>query len=119
MSSLRRVYDRNVVSPLLRRLEARVLKGRGSFATISSASAKSLGQLGERAKKKFDVLPIPIDLVSFSPPDTPPKFGIVGIAGRHTDPRKNANLALQSVAAARRHGAKISLRVAGNVSNEL
>ena len=119
MSSLRRVYDRNVVSPLLRSLEARVLKGRGTFATISSASAKSLGQLGERAKKKFDVLPIPIDLVSFSPPDTPPKFGIVGIAGRHTDPRKNASLALQSVAAARRHGAKISLRIAGNVSNEL
>jgi glycosyltransferase involved in cell wall biosynthesis len=71
------------------------------------------------AQKSLDVLPIPIDTERFSPPRISADPGIVGIAGRHTDPRKNAGLALHAVAAARRHGAGISLRIAGGVSNEL
>jgi glycosyltransferase involved in cell wall biosynthesis len=119
MSSARRLFDRTVVSPLLRRLERRVLGGCGTFATISGASARSLDAIGRSAGKAFDVLPIPVDPIRFSPPGTPPDTGVVGIAGRHTDPRKNAVLALQAVATARRRGAKISLRVAGHVSDNL
>jgi glycosyltransferase involved in cell wall biosynthesis len=119
MSSARRLYDCNVVSPLLRRLERRVLRGCGTFATISGASARSLNAIGSPAGKSFDVLPIPVDPTRFSPPATPPDPGVVGIAGRHTDPRKNAGLALQALAAARRRGAKVTLRVAGEVSDDL
>ena len=119
MSAARRLFDRNVVSPLLRRLERRVLDGPGTFATISNASARSLGGIGAGSGKGFEVLPIPVDSVRFSPPDIPSDPGIVGIAGRHTDPRKNAGLALQAVAEARRRGVHISLRVAGDVSGDL
>ncbi|MFT5487688.1 MAG: glycosyltransferase involved in cell wall biosynthesis [Paracoccaceae bacterium] len=119
MSFARRLFDRNVVSPLLRRLERRVLDGPGTFATISNASARSLDAIGAGAGKPFEILPIPVDPVRFSPPITPPDPGIVGIAGRHTDPRKNAGLAFQAVADARNGGANISLRVAGDVSDDL
>jgi len=119
MSPARRVYDRTIVSPLLRRLERRVVRGTGTFATISGASARSLNAIGSSAGKAFDVLPIPVDAARFSPPTTPPEPGVVGIAGRHTDPRKNAALALEAVAAARRRGAQVILRVAGEVSGDL
>ena len=119
MSSARRLYDRNVVSPLLRRLERRVVGGSGTFATISHASDGSLDAIGSSAGKTFDVLPIPVDATRFSPPTTPPEPGVVGIAGRHTDPRKNTPLALEAVAAARRRGAQVTLRVAGEVSGDL
>lgn len=119
MSPPRRLFDRAVVSPLLRRLERTVMAGPGTIATISSASARSLRNIGTGSTEEFSVLPIPVDGARFSPPETPAGPGIVGIAGRHTDPRKNAGLALQAVAEARARGTDISLRVAGDVSDEL
>jgi glycosyltransferase involved in cell wall biosynthesis len=119
MSPVRRLFDRNIISPLLRRLERRVVGGPGTFATISHASARSLGGIGTGAGQGFEILPIPVDPVRFSPPTTRPGPGIVGIAGRHTDPRKNAGLALQAISEARRRGVNISLRVAGDVSDDL
>lgn len=119
MPAGRRLFDRALVSPMLRRLERRVVQGPGTFATISGASARSLGAIGARADRNFDVLPIPVDPVRFSPPAVPPGTGVIGIAGRHTDPRKNAALALKVVADARGRGVDISLRVAGEVSDAL
>jgi glycosyltransferase involved in cell wall biosynthesis len=119
MSAARRLFDRNIVSPLLRRLERRVLDGPGTFTTISNASARSLGGVMTGAGEGFEVLPIPVDLVRFSTPTTPPGPGIVGIAGRHTDPRKNAGLALQAISEVRSRGVNISLRVAGDMSDDL
>lgn len=119
MRPVRRQFDRTVVSPLLRRLERRVVDGPGTFATISAASARALKGIGARAGRSFDVLPIPVDPIRFSPPTVYPAPGIVGIAGRHTDPRKNAGLALQAIAAAHSKGINLSLRVAGDVPDEL
>lgn len=119
MAPPRRLFDRAVISSLLRRLERKVIAGPGTIATISGASARALDRVGAGSAKNFSVLPIPVDAVRFSPPDVPPGPGIVGIAGRHTDPRKNAGLAFQAVAAARARGADISLRVAGDVSDSL
>jgi glycosyltransferase involved in cell wall biosynthesis len=119
MSPPRGAYDRLIVSPLLHRLERRVLAGSGTLATISTASADALRKAGMTAGKKIDVLPIPVDSTRFSPPIATPRPGVVGIAGRHTDPRKNAGLALEAVARARNLGVDITLRVAGEVTLEL
>lgn len=119
MSAGRRLFDRTVVSPMLRRLERRVGRGPGRLTTISGASARALDAIGARAGKNFEVLPIPVDTDRFSPPAVRPDTGVVGIAGRHTDPRKNAALALKVVADARGRGMEISLRVAGEVSDAL
>ena len=119
MSPVRRAYDRLIVSPLLHRLERRILAGSGTLATISAASADALREAGAAAGPNIDVLPIPVNSTRFSPPTASPSPGVVGIAGRHTDPRKNAGLALDAVAKARDLGADITLRVAGDVTSEL
>lgn len=119
MSSARRLFDRNIVSPMLERLERRVVGGPGTIATISNASARSLKTISAGDAGDVEVLPIPVDPLRFSPPSGSPSSGVIGIAGRHTDPRKNAALALKAVAEARRSGMTLSLRVAGNVSDGL
>lgn len=119
MGIVRRLYDKAVVMPRLQELEREVLRGGGRFMTISEATAKAIRARVPGNEIDTGLLPIPVDASAFMPPETPVPAGVIGSAGRHTDPRKNTAMLLEAVARARRKGAAFRLRLAGPYSSEL
>lgn len=110
MPSWRRLYDALAVSPRLRAMEQAVLAGPGR---IMGVSRHSLAQLSVATEAKGGLLAIPVDTEQLQPPAQPPKQGVAGTAGRHTDPRKNTRLFIDAVAYARRAGHAVTARIAG------
>lgn len=94
--------------PGLRRIERQVLAGarrlyatsRGSRAAVEQASGREVG-----------VLPIPIDLETFTP--GMPEPGVAIFVGRANDPRKNVDLLLRAWPEVRRRVPGARLRLVG------
>jgi glycosyltransferase involved in cell wall biosynthesis len=110
----RRVYDRMVVGPALRRLERAVLSGPGRILGVSDYTLACLRRVAPDRSRPMTKLPIPVDLVRFSPPSIPPQAGVIGFAGRLSDPRKNIGLLLDALAVLRARGITARLELAGD-----
>ena len=91
-----------VNAPILRRLERSVLQGAGRVYGISPWSRASVARAGGLAEERVGILPIPIDLETFTPAsdeewratlDEP----VIAFVGRADDPRKNVGLLLDAL----------------------
>jgi glycosyltransferase involved in cell wall biosynthesis len=89
-------------APVLRPLERRVLRGAARVYGISPSSAASVARAGDLAEEAVGVLPIAVDLDSFTPAtdeewraslDRP----VLAFVGRADDSRKNAQLLLDAL----------------------
>ncbi|OFX08848.1 MAG: hypothetical protein A2516_08855 [Alphaproteobacteria bacterium RIFOXYD12_FULL_60_8] len=112
MPVLRKLVDRVVLSPLLARLEHRLLTAGAPILCVSRYTRRRLQELGGRADRLHHV-PVPVDLDLFFPPTTPASAGVIGFAGRINDPRKNIGLLLDALALARRSGTALTLKLTG------
>jgi glycosyltransferase involved in cell wall biosynthesis len=108
----RRLVDRWVVEPWLRRLERRILAAPTPILGVSEYTRRSLVALGG-SPERIGVLPIPVAVDDLAPAGPPAAAGVIGFAGRFEDPRKNIGLLLQAVARLRAAGAECRLRLAG------
>ncbi|MBT5050777.1 MAG: glycosyltransferase family 4 protein [Rhodospirillaceae bacterium] len=113
MSSLRRIYDHCVVTPLLRSAERRVLRGCGRLMAISPFTEHRLRRLITASDRQIAQVPIPVDTAKFSPRPDELVPGRVGFVARLSDPRKNIPLLLRAVARLRRHIPGVELVLAG------
>ncbi len=115
MPAVRRIYDRLVVVPVLQRLERQIMAGNGLLVPVSLHTYDRLRQVG-RSPATLARLPIPVDTTQYTPPlqQHEASVGVVGFAGRLSDPRKNINLLVDAIAAARRSGIQLELRLAGS-----
>lgn len=119
MSLPRLLFEKIAVGPGLADLERRVLAGSGRVLAISEFTRKKLRAAAGNANREIARLPIPIDLERFHPPDSPPTPGVIGCAGRLTDPRKNLDLLLEAVGILHRNGITVRLELAGDVPADL
>jgi glycosyltransferase involved in cell wall biosynthesis len=90
-------------APVLRRLERRVLRGAARVYGISPSSAASVARAGGLADGDVGVLPIPVDLDSFTPATDEEWRGsleqpVLAFVGRADDSRKNARLLVDALA---------------------
>jgi glycosyltransferase involved in cell wall biosynthesis len=98
LSAARR-FAHAINAPALRRIERRVLADATAVYGISPASRDSLARAG--ARTDVGVLPLPVDLVRFSPePDDQWQARLdrptIVFVGRGDDPRKNVRLLLEA-----------------------
>ena len=119
MSLVRRVFDKSVVTPGLKRQEQQVLLGQGRVLAISPFTRDCLSALIPAERNKLCLLPIPTDMKYFTPPVKPASAITLGFAGRLTDPRKNASLLFQVIALVRKNGVDANLKITGETSPEL
>ncbi len=89
-------------APVLRRLERRVLAGAAGVFATSPWSRTSVARAGGLAEERVGILPIPVDLDSFTPaPDAEWERTldepVLAFVGRADDPRKNVRLLLEAL----------------------
>lgn len=108
----RRLLDRSLNGPVLRRMERRVLRApQGRIVTISQHTACELEQIS--GCKTNGVLYLPPDPAHFRPqPDARVSWRI-GFAGRYGDPRKQLDLLLDAVALLHQQGHPLQLELTG------
>lgn len=114
----RRLFDRLLVSPVLRVMEKTVLNGNGHFMGVSHYTRRTLVAAGAK-DDRVSVTPIPIDLERFQPPTTSAPTGVIGFAGRPEDDRKNLPLLFEALKLLREQGRDISLKLTGNPTPQL
>jgi len=108
----RRLLDRGLNGPVLRRLERQVLRApEGKILALSQYTADALGQVAGRPVA--DVLLMPVDSAIFRPEPTAVVPWRIGFAGRYADPRKNIDLLLRSIQLLHQRGAPVELHLAG------
>lgn len=113
----RRGLDWAVVTPTLERLERRVLECTPVLMPVAGYGRRRFAEMGRRPDP-VPVLPVPVDTDLFHPSPASPE-GVVGFAGRLGDPRKNVTLLLDALAIAKRRGARLRARLAGEARPEL
>jgi glycosyltransferase involved in cell wall biosynthesis len=107
----RRLLDRLVVRPAVRRLEPQILR-RGRVVALSEPTRRALDRVAGRPVVRA-VMPCPIDVERFRPAAAAVVPGRVGFVGRFDDPRKNLPFFLDALQAARRESDAIHAVVVG------
>jgi glycosyltransferase involved in cell wall biosynthesis len=108
----RRLLDRYVNGPIIRRLERKLLLG-GRVLSLSDYTAKVLADIAGPAFQTV-VLPVAVDADLFVPDLSAVVPGRLGFAGRFNDPRKNIGLLLRAVAHLRESGRDVTLVLMGD-----
>ncbi|MFN3628900.1 MAG: glycosyltransferase family 4 protein [Casimicrobiaceae bacterium] len=105
---VRRLVDRSIVTPVMRRLELRLLRAVSTLA-LSDYTAHFVEQATGR---RPPVLPVPVDTERFAPGEkvAPPR---IVFAGRLDDPRKNVALLLEALRRLRQRGLRFQATLAG------
>jgi len=114
----RRLFDRLLVSPILRIMEKAILNGTGRFMGVSDYTRRTLVAAGGNTGR-VSVTPVPIDLERFQPPTISAAPGVIGFAGRPGDGRKNLPLLFEAMNLLREQGEDISLKLTGDPSPQL
>lgn len=111
----RKLIDRTIVAPVVRRLERRVLQA-GHVLALSAYTEAKLNDICARVVTR-DVLRMPVDTELFRPCRTAVERGRIGFSGRLSDPRKNIELLVRatSVLASRKRHVHLDL-IGGEVS---
>ncbi len=92
----RRVLDRCLVTPVLNRLEKKIIVS-GNVIALSLQTQARLNELvSEKAVSQVLGMPIEVDL--FKPADVSQQNRKIGFVGRFNDPRKNLDLLFESMA---------------------
>ena len=99
-SPARRVLDRLLTRPVVRRLEPQILH-RGRILALSEPTHRALDRAAGSAVV-HSVLPYPIDSERFQPDPEAVVPGRIGFVGRYDDPRKNLPMFLAALQEARR-----------------
>ncbi len=108
----RRLLDRSLNAPVLRRMERRVLRApQGRILTISQHTAGELAQISGR--NTDGVLYLPPDPALYRPQPEARVSWRLGFAGRYGDPRKQLGLLLDAVALLHRQGHPVQLELTG------
>jgi glycosyltransferase involved in cell wall biosynthesis len=108
----RRLLDRNVNGPVLRRMERHVLRApQGRILTISRHTAVELEGLSGRPTA--GVLYLPPDPALFRPKPAERVPWRIGFAGRYGDPRKQLPLLLDAVQLLHQKGQPVELELTG------
>jgi glycosyltransferase involved in cell wall biosynthesis len=107
----RKLLDRMVNGPVLRRQERRVL-GAGSILALSEYTRRTLDMIAG-APLTIGVLPMPVDADHFQPRPTAVTPRRIGFFGRLEDPRKNLELLLAALARANHAGAALTALLIG------
>jgi glycosyltransferase involved in cell wall biosynthesis len=112
---LRRALDTCVNSPIIRRLEKRLLRG-GRVLPLSEYTRE---MLEARAGGSIEgaTLPVPVDVALFKPAPGARVAGRIGFAGRFNDPRKNIGLLLQAAVRLRELGCEFTVLLMGDAPN--
>jgi len=114
----RKLLDRLLNAPIIRRLERRLL-GAGTILALSSHTRRVLQGLAP-GQPVAGILPMPVDTDFFAPRPAAVVPGRIGFSGRLDDPRKNIGLLLAALARARRTGAELTaLLIGGPPSPEI
>jgi len=95
-STPRKMLDRSVNGPVLRRLERRLLR-QGHILALSGYTGRTLDSIAGEAVSKA-ILPMPIDTRAFVPRPSEVVPWRIGFSGRIDDPRKNVELLLAAAA---------------------
>ena len=96
MPIVRRLFNKSVVTPLVRRAEQRVLNGNGRIIGISPYTIACLRLLHPEQQRSNGLVPIPVDTSLFQIEDKETVLGRIGFVGRLSDERKNLGLLLNS-----------------------
>lgn len=107
----RRLLDALVVRPLGRRLEPRILSS-GEILALSQPTRRALDAVAGRPVVRA-AMPQPIAIEIFRPDEGSVVPGLVGFVGRFDDPRKNLELFLDAMKAARSSGTAVRAEVIG------
>ncbi|MCP9833671.1 MULTISPECIES: glycosyltransferase family 4 protein [unclassified Cyanobium] len=108
----RRLLDRTLNGPVLRRLERQVLQApRGRILALSGYTATALAAI---ARRPMDgVMRMPVNPAIFHPAPERLVPWRIGFAGRYADPRKQITLLLEAVARLVAQGRPVQLVLAG------
>lgn len=108
----RRLLDRGVNGPVLRRLERQVLQApEGRILALSQYTADALAAVARRPMDA--VMLMPVDSAAFRPEPAAVVPWRIGFTGRFGDPRKNIDLLLRAVQLLQQQGAPVELHLAG------
>lgn len=119
MPAWRRLGDRLLVLPALRRQQAAVLGADNRIFGVSHDTVARLRALAPDRGDDIQRLPIPVDTAFFTPEPPGPAGLVLGFAGRLDDPRKNAPLLFATLAVLRARGHDAKLHVTGNETDAL
>jgi len=110
----RRLLDRGLNGPVLRRLERQILMAPGGrILALSPYTARALETIAGRPME--GVLLMPVDPSVFFPAPERLQPWKVGFAGRYADPRKNIDLLLDAVQALVAAGRPVQLDLVGEM----
>jgi glycosyltransferase involved in cell wall biosynthesis len=107
----RKLVDRVVVQPVVRRLLRSLLKS-GATLAASRYAKRLLDEIAGDSVVR-DVLPIPIDTDFFRPALRKKVSGRIGFSGQLSDPRKNISLLLAAIQHLKERGHVVSLHLIG------
>lgn len=109
----RRVLDKMINSKVITHLEKNMLR-KGTILSLSRYTATKLNNLAQN-DIICDILPMPVDIESFSYDCSHVVPGRIGFVGRFDDPRKNITLLLQSARRCRDDGHDVSVTLVGDI----
>ena len=113
----RRILDTVVNTPVLRRLENRILNApQGKILSLSKYTSKELEDLCD--KQIRDVMYMPVDTSLFHPDYNRTNKWRIGFSGRYCDPRKNVELLLGATRILLNHGYSVELVLVGEKKSE-
>jgi glycosyltransferase involved in cell wall biosynthesis len=115
-SPLRRLLDRAVASPIADRLESWIVRN-GTILPVSRSTQLKLSKIA--GHPVGNIMPIPVDTEYFTPVRGRERAGRVGFAGRLNDPRKNPELFVSMIAAARESLPVISGHLVGETHSSV
>ncbi len=112
----RRCLDAGINSPVIRRLEKKLLQS-GKILSLSDYTAEMLAGITGPSFQKI-TLPVPVDTSFFTPRPSATVIGRIGFTGRYNDPRKNVRLLVSALAALRQKGHEVHAVLIGDTPSQ-